>query len=194
MGACWTSSGFGPFTVSGSPLPAGGVGVACGPRRVVLDKILLDAAGAAGAEVRENFSVQDVLVENGRVTGIRGHASGTGSPAADEHAGLVVGADARHSLVARAVQAAAYHERQPLSVGCYAYWSGPPVSGFDTHLRPGRVVAGMPAHDELNCLVVAAPVRRWMRAAGLRSGRRHAPMPEPASPAVRVTDGLRTRC
>lgn len=29
---------------------------------------------------------------------------------------------------------------------------------FDVHLRPGRVVAGVPTHDGLNCLVVAAQI------------------------------------
>src|SRR6476661_540279 len=37
---------FGPFTLSGAP---GGGGVAYGPRRTVLDKLLVDAASEAGA-------------------------------------------------------------------------------------------------------------------------------------------------
>ena len=42
---------FGPFTISGSPRPVDGdVGRAIGPRRTVLDKLLLDAAAEAGAE------------------------------------------------------------------------------------------------------------------------------------------------
>ena len=46
---------FGPFTLSGAP---GGGGVAYGPRRTVLDKLLVDAASEAGAHVREGFSVE----------------------------------------------------------------------------------------------------------------------------------------
>ena len=42
------------------------------PRRIVLDKILVDAARAAGAEVREGFSVQEIIIEDGVVRGIRG--------------------------------------------------------------------------------------------------------------------------
>lgn len=149
---------FGPFTLAGSPLPTDdGVGVAYGPRRTVLDKILLDAAVDAGAEVREGFTVQDVVVEEGRVVGIRGRASGSGSKTVEERADLVIGADGRHSVIAEAVAAPTYHERPALSVGYYAYWSGLPVNAFDVHLRPGRAVAGMPTHDGLNCLVVAAP-------------------------------------
>jgi flavin-dependent dehydrogenase len=45
----------------------------------VLDKILLDAAAEAGAEVREGFSVDEILSDGKRVTGIRGHARGGAS-------------------------------------------------------------------------------------------------------------------
>ena len=51
------------------------------PRRTVLDKLLVDAASEAGAEVREGFTVEEVVVEDGRVTGIRGHGKG----GADRH-------------------------------------------------------------------------------------------------------------
>ena len=153
------SFNFGPFTVAASPLPTpSGVDVAYGPRRTVLDKILVDAAAEAGAEVRENVSVQDLIVEDGKVTGIRAKESGDGSVTVTEHADLVIGADGKNSMVARAVDAAAYHERPAGSVGYYAYWSGLPVSAFDVYLRPGRAIAGMPTHDGLNCLVVAAQI------------------------------------
>jgi hypothetical protein len=45
----------GPFALEGSPPSVDGVREALCPRRTVLDKILLDAADAAGAEVRERF-------------------------------------------------------------------------------------------------------------------------------------------
>lgn len=64
---------FGPFTISGSPKPAGEVSQALAPRRTVLDKLLVDAAVDAGAELREGFKVEEILVEDGSVTRIRGH-------------------------------------------------------------------------------------------------------------------------
>jgi len=150
---------FGPFTVAASPLPTpAGVDVAYGPRRTVLDKILVDAAAKAGAEVRENVTVQDLIVEDGKVTGIRAKEAGGGSATMTEQADLVIGADGRNSMVAEAVDAVTYHERPAGSVAYYAYWSGLPVSAFDAHMRPGRAVAGMPTHDGLNCLVVAAQI------------------------------------
>ena len=62
---------FGPFTIEGAPGTKTAPVAYC-PRRTVLDKLLLDAAAEAGAEVREDFSVDEVLVEDGRVVGIQG--------------------------------------------------------------------------------------------------------------------------
>src|SRR6476469_10182151 len=39
------------------------------PRRTVLDKILVDAAREAGAEVREGYTVDEVVMDDGIVTG-----------------------------------------------------------------------------------------------------------------------------
>src|ERR1700704_6032231 len=91
---------FGPFTLSGAPGTDDSPIAYC-PRRTVLDKLLVDAASEAGAEVREEFTVQDVLTENGRVVGVRGHSKGGDS--VTERAQVVIGADGRNSLVARAV-------------------------------------------------------------------------------------------
>src|SRR3954469_13739051 len=67
---------FGPITISGSPRPVAGVAEAFGPRRIVLDDLLVRSADAAGAELREAFTVKEVLVNDGVVTGVRGHAKG----------------------------------------------------------------------------------------------------------------------
>ena len=55
---------FGPLTISGSAQPADGVSEAYCPRRIVLDELLVEAAVAAGAELREGFSVDEILVED----------------------------------------------------------------------------------------------------------------------------------
>src|SRR6516225_1288209 len=55
---------FGPFAIVGSPRPSDGVATAYAPRRTVLDKILVDAAAEAGAEVREAFAIDDVEVDD----------------------------------------------------------------------------------------------------------------------------------
>src|SRR5688500_2774522 len=102
---------FGPFTISGSPgTPE--EPVSYGPRRTVLDKLLVDAASEAGAEVREEFTVEDVITEDGQVTGIRGR--GKGIQSLTERAKVVIGADGRHSLVAKAVHPEQYQEKPQL--------------------------------------------------------------------------------
>jgi flavin-dependent dehydrogenase len=93
----------GPFTLSGSPTPARDVTEAYCPRRTVLDKILVDAAVEAGAELREGCLVNDLVWDTERVTGIRATMKG-GSPFTAE-ARIVIGADGMHSTLARAVGA-----------------------------------------------------------------------------------------
>lgn len=66
---------FGAITISGAPGTAEAP-VAYSPRRTVLDKLLVDAALEAGAEVREGFIVEDILIQDGRVIGLRGHGKG----------------------------------------------------------------------------------------------------------------------
>jgi 2-polyprenyl-6-methoxyphenol hydroxylase-like FAD-dependent oxidoreductase len=148
---------FGPVAVSGSPRPADGATKAYGPRRTVLDALLVEAAVAAGAELRENFTVEEILVDDGRVTGIRGHAKDGATVA--EHARVVVGADGKHSLVAKAVQPERYNEVPALAPAYYAYWSGLPVEGFETYIRAedDRGWAALPTHDGLTCVVQGWP-------------------------------------
>jgi len=141
---------FGPFTITGRPPAA-----AYAPRRTILDKVLVDAAAAAGAEVRERFTVDDILIEDGVVAGIRGH--GPGGTSAVERARVVIGADGRHSQVAKAVQPRRYRDKAPLQWGYYAYWSGVPASGFETVARPDRAFAAIPTNDGLTLVVVGWP-------------------------------------
>lgn len=146
---------FGPFTISGAP-GTEDAPVAYGPRRTVLDKLLVDAASEAGAEVREGFTVEQVVVEDGRVTGVRGRGKGGGT--VTEHARVVVGADGRHSLVARAVKPEQYNEKPQLLCGYYTYWSGLPMDGrFETWVRPDRGFAAWPTNDDLTVVIGGWP-------------------------------------
>jgi flavin-dependent dehydrogenase len=90
------------------------VDLMCSPRRTLLDKVLLDAARAAGAEVRENFITEDLLADGGTVSGSRGHEKG--SPTGTQQARLVIGADGKHSTVARAVNAGSYRQTAAVHV------------------------------------------------------------------------------
>jgi 2-polyprenyl-6-methoxyphenol hydroxylase-like FAD-dependent oxidoreductase len=146
---------FGPFTIAGRPRPHDGISTAYAPRRTILDKVLVDAASTAGAEVRERFSVEEILVDDGVVTGVRGHSEGGQS--VTERARVVVGADGRNSRVAMAVHPEQYNEKPQLLWGYYTYWSGLPVHGFETVIRPDRGWAAAPTNDGLTMMVVGWP-------------------------------------
>ena len=152
---------FGPVTIAGSPRPIDGLATAYCPRRTTLDQILVDAAVEAGAELREAFTVDEILVEDGTVTGVRGHAKG-GKPVT-ERARVVVGADGRHSVVAKAVQPRAYNERRSHLAMYYAYWSDLPATGFDTFIRTDhrRGWAAARTHDGLTVMPFGWPVEEF---------------------------------
>ena len=148
---------FGEFTLTGSPPPADGTAEAYAPRRTILDKILVDAAADAGAEVREGFAVTDLAMDGDRVVGIRGRRQGGAEVVEDSR--LVIGADGLHSLVARAVHAPVYDTRPTLACWYYAYWSGVPVERVTFCPRDGRAIGLIPTNDELVCVAVAVAAR-----------------------------------
>jgi 2-polyprenyl-6-methoxyphenol hydroxylase-like FAD-dependent oxidoreductase len=152
---------FGPLTISGSPRPLEGVARGYCPRRTVLDQLLVDAAVEAGAELREGFTVDEILASDGKVTGIRGHARG--AAAVTERARVVIGADGKHSLVAKTVRPEQYDERPSHLAMYYAYWSGLPVDGFDTTIRADnrRGWAAIPTHDDLTVMPFGWPVEEF---------------------------------
>ena len=100
---------FGPLVITGTPTAADGTaGAAYAPRRVVLDELLVRAAQNAGAELREGFSVTDLILDGDLVAGVRGHARG--GLEVSEYARVVIGADGVHSRVAGQVNAPRYRE------------------------------------------------------------------------------------
>jgi 2-polyprenyl-6-methoxyphenol hydroxylase-like FAD-dependent oxidoreductase len=146
---------FGPFVIAGSPRPSDGVEVAYAPRRTVLDKLLVDAAGEAGVEVREAFTVERLETTDDVVVGVRGHsATGTRSV---ERARIVIGADGRNSRIARAVGAREYHVKPMLQWSYYAYWSGLPLDGMQTVIRPDRGWGAFPTNDGLTLIGLGWP-------------------------------------
>lgn len=141
------------------PRPAGRY-PAFSPRRTVLDKILVDAARRAGAEVREGFSVRELVRdESGRVTGIRGR-SAEGHDVT-EQARVVVGADGRNSMVAKAVGAEEYRVHEPTTCGFYSYFSGLPMDSVDLYLGERHALFSFPTNDGLVCLAAEAPPESW---------------------------------
>jgi 2-polyprenyl-6-methoxyphenol hydroxylase-like FAD-dependent oxidoreductase len=136
-----------------------GVGAVYSPRRYLLDKLLLDAAAQAGAEVRENCMIQELVWEDGRVVGVRGQVKS--SPAFTERARVVIGADGKHSLVAKAVDAPRYDEQPALTCGYYTYWAGVPMRGGEIYRFGKRMLGAWPTNDGLTMIYVAWPTAEF---------------------------------
>jgi flavin-dependent dehydrogenase len=148
----------GPFVIRGRP-GTDDAPMSYGPRRTVLDKLLVAAAAEAGAEIREGFAVENILIEGGRVIGIRGHGTRGGS--VTEDARVVVGADGLHSTVAKAVEAERYHEKPALQASYYSYWSGIPMEGFEAYDRGDRGWAAWPTNDGLTLVIAGWPIAEF---------------------------------
>src|SRR5215467_2264897 len=100
----------GPIRLVGEPPGQDGILDAYSPRRIILDKILADAAIAAGAELREATTVTGLLCENEFVTGIRATSGGT---TFEERARITIGADGRNSRVASILGLPSYKDVPP---------------------------------------------------------------------------------
>lgn len=99
-------------------------------RRVTLDAMLLDAAAAAGADVRTQTAVTGLAGDGDRVRGVTTKAGTLLAP-------LVVGADGTRSRIARLVGAAEY-DRTPAGRGfVWTYFAG--VGAGRERLRLGKI-------------------------------------------------------
>ncbi|MGZ8810979.1 MAG: NAD(P)/FAD-dependent oxidoreductase [Thermoanaerobaculia bacterium] len=145
----------GPFALNGTPPPADGITAGYAPRRMILDKILLDGAVDAGVDVREHFSVEELVTEGERVTGIRGRSQG--GRLVQENARIVVGADGMNSGIARMVGAPAYNEQPATSCAYYTYWSSVPMQAVELYPRPERMLIAAPTNDGLTLMIVYWP-------------------------------------
>src|SRR5262249_44472808 len=141
--------------------PKHGVDGLYAPRRTVLDAILVEAARSAGAEVRFGTSVTGLRRDRtGRVTGITGR---TGAARLEVGADLVVGADGRHSAVARHAGAGAAHVAPASSGLIYRYFRGVAADGYNWHFTPGSAAGAIPTNDGLACVFVATSAERLRR-------------------------------
>jgi 2-polyprenyl-6-methoxyphenol hydroxylase-like FAD-dependent oxidoreductase len=139
--------------------PGHGVDALYTPRRTVLDPLLVDAALAAGAEVRYGVTVTGLRVDlSGRITGIVGRDRASRPLAVD--AGLVVGADGMRSAVAQHVTAPIEHHGAGANAVVYGYWSGVDTSGYEWIFRPDACAGIVPTNDGLACVFVAATPAR----------------------------------
>jgi flavin-dependent dehydrogenase len=155
---------FGPVVLEGAPAPVDGMTDAVCIRRTVLDTLLTAEAAAAGAEVRQGFTVQSLLRDGDRVVGIRGRDA-TGATI-EERARIVIGADGARSFVARSVSAATYHEVPAKTVNVYSYWRGLALDAIELTVRPGRFFVATPTNDGLTFVNQTVPAHEAPRYRG----------------------------
>jgi flavin-dependent dehydrogenase len=133
-----------------------GVDATYAPRRFILDTILIAAAVAAGAELRERFTAHELLWADDRVVGVRGR--GHGGAMVSEYARIVIGADGAHSLVAKVARAPRYHERPAFTFAYYSYFRDVPLDGVEVWRWPACTYITFPTNDGLSLVAIQAPV------------------------------------
>lgn len=99
---------------------------------------------AAGVEFRDHCGVNELLVEDGRVVGVRCTTPG-GRPTV-ERARLVVGADGMRSTVAELVGARTTVEHPRLTCAYYTFWDGPKTD-FELYEGERGWVSAVPTND-----------------------------------------------
>ncbi|HUP84477.1 MAG TPA: NAD(P)/FAD-dependent oxidoreductase [Acidimicrobiales bacterium] len=126
------------------------------PRRTVLDALLVEAARAAGAEVREATTFRSVIRDHrGSVVGII--ATDAGGASVEVRAPLVIGADGVGGPVAAALAAPEYAVSPSRISGVYAYYADVDVRQNELAFAGDHAALAFPTNDELVC--VAAVVR-----------------------------------
>lgn len=154
----------GPFSLYGGALPLDDPSDAMyAPRRFSIDALLVGAAVAAGAELREGFTVQDLIYDGERVAGIRGRdASGS---VVTERARIVIGADGMRSLVAKLVDAPVRHAHETLSCGYYTYFDDVARAGADAeiYIREGAASFVLPTNDGTTLVGLQRPIGDFPR-------------------------------
>ena len=131
------------------------------PRRMLLDRMLVDAARGAGATVLHDTSVRELTLDpHGRVRGVvladaAGRIQSVG-------AGHVIGADGFGSLVARLVEAPVVSRGRASVAHVFGYAPTPPgISGYHWYFGPDVSGGVIPTNDGLACIVVSIPTSRF---------------------------------
>ena len=132
--------------------PGGGISALRAPRRTVLDRLLLEAAHAAGAEVRIPARVTRLLTERGTVCGIEGIDRGTGThfriDRAADSSEPTGGTRRSHRLSTPIFGAKARHPAQSST----ATFPDSPAIAITGHTGPALTAGVVPTGDGLACV------------------------------------------
>jgi flavin-dependent dehydrogenase len=137
-----------------------GISALRAPRRTLLDALLLNAARAAGADIRSPARVTSLLTDAGRVRGVEGIGRGTGA-SFQATATITIGADGRGSMVAEAVDAEFLRRGTASGAIIYGYFPGLARDRYDWAYRPGVAAGVVPTGDGLACVWAGTPTARF---------------------------------
>ena len=150
----------GPFALRGGVTDTnGGRGGFC-PRRTVLDKILVDGAVESGVELREGFTVEQLVWDETASPGVKGRSRDGGS--VEERARVVIGADGAHSLRgARPSERrnTTRSHRSPRSTTATTAASRP--DDVEQYVRDFQGAACFPTNDGLTLIAAVWPSERF---------------------------------
>lgn len=170
--------------------PSAGVPALYAPRRHLLDRLLVDAAVEAGAEVRHGLTVTALLQEGSRVAGVRAHDQQ--GRVVELKAATTVGADGIRSTVAAHTSARVRFRGRTAGAVLYRYYASLDTAGYEWAYGNGAAAGLIPTNDGLTCVFVGtAPERmRALRQAGVEGafqallGQSFAELPERVAAAV----------
>jgi 2-polyprenyl-6-methoxyphenol hydroxylase-like FAD-dependent oxidoreductase len=146
--------------------PSGGVEALYAPRRYLIDRLIVDAATAAGAEVlHETIATALLRGPAGQVAGVQIRSRSGRS--ADLHAPLTVGADGIRSTVARQVDARLVQTGRNASAFLYRYFADLPAAGYEWAYGDHSAAGFIPTNEATCVFVGTTPARlRRLRSAG----------------------------
>lgn len=141
--------------------PKHGVPALFAPRRTLLDRVLVDAAVEAGAEVRHRVRLDDLVGgEDGRVEGV--HLQDERGATRTVRADLVIGADGLRSTVASRVGGPITREARHTAATFYGYWPGLDVEGgYHWYWGRGAAAGTIPTNDGLVLLYAGVSAARF---------------------------------
>jgi 2-polyprenyl-6-methoxyphenol hydroxylase-like FAD-dependent oxidoreductase len=138
--------------------PSAAVDALYAPRRQLIDRLLVDAAAAAGAEVLHETTVTGLLRDaTDRIAGARVLRRRSGT--ADLHASFTVGADGIRSLVADEAAAPMIRQGMAESAVLYRYLEGLPAEGYEWAYGAGAAAGLIPTNDATCVFVATTPTR-----------------------------------
>jgi menaquinone-9 beta-reductase len=154
-----TSFHYGTESVHVAIKPEHGVECLYAPRRTVLDRLLVDAARKAGAEVWHGVSLSDLhFAPGGRVAGVSlKDASGS---CVNVQADIVIGADGRQSTIAELVKAKTYVEGFNASGIVFGYFKNLARDGSHWHFAKNAASGAIPTNAG-HCVFAAVPASQF---------------------------------